>query len=55
MCRQEIVEDERSPDGTFTAEGQQKVEKRVEEVFKREGIDFHEAMASVGHVKALGV
>ena len=50
---QEVVEDERSADGTFTPEAQEKVSKRVEEVFAKEGIDFKEAMESVGQVEAL--
>ena len=50
---QEVVEAERSADGTFTPEAQEKVSKRVEEVFAKEGIDFKEAMESVGQVEAL--
>jgi hypothetical protein len=49
---QEVVEDERSADGTFTPEAQEKVSKRV---FAKEGIDFKEAMESVGQVEALPV
>jgi hypothetical protein len=50
---QEVVEDERSADGTFTVEAQERVSKRVEEVFAKEGIDFKEAMERVGQVEAL--
>lgn len=51
---QQIVEDERGSDGGFTRESQEKVAKRVDEAFKKEGVDFKETMASVGNVEALG-
>ena len=50
---QEIVESARSADGGFTMDAQKKVQERVNEAFKREGLDFDEAMAKVGRVEAL--
>ena len=50
---QEIVESERSADGGFTMDAQKKVQERVNQVFKKEGLDFDEAMAKVGRVEAL--
>lgn len=50
---QAIVEEEREADGAFTAEAQARIAERVAEVFEKEGVDFREAMESVGEVNAL--
>lgn len=50
---QKIVEEERDADGGFSSETQLRIAKRVKEEFAKEGVDFDEAMESVGGVAAL--
>ena len=52
---QAIVEEEREKDGGFTPETQKKVAVRVAEEFAKNGIDFEEALASVGEVRPVQV
>ena len=49
---QQIVEEERSADGGFTAQTQERIQLRTAEVFEKNGVDFKEAMESLGQVKA---
>lgn len=44
----EIVEEERDRDGGFTKERQEKVAKRVQDEFEKEGVDFNEIIQSIG-------
>jgi hypothetical protein len=52
---QEIVEEERERDGEVTEETKRRIAERVGGVFEKEGVDFKEAMESVGEVEALPV
>ena len=44
----EIVEQERDADGGFTKQRQDKVAKRVQEEFSKEGVDFDDLIQSIG-------
>lgn len=44
----EIVEEERDADGGFTRERQERVAKRVQEEFEKEGVDFEVVTRSIG-------
>ncbi|CAK4031953.1 hypothetical protein MYCFIDRAFT_110798 [Lecanosticta acicola] len=44
----EIVEEERDADGGFTIERQEKVAKRVQHEFEKNGVDFDEVVKSIG-------
>lgn len=44
----EIVEEERDADGGFTLERQEKVARRVQDEFEKNGVDFDEVVKSIG-------
>jgi hypothetical protein len=52
---QEVVENERDASGGFTPEAQERVHKKVQVIFEKEGVDFDEALKAVGNVEALPV
>lgn len=49
----EIVEEERDADGGFTIEKQEKVAKRVQHEFEKNGVDFDEVVKSIGGLDEL--
>ena len=44
----EIVEEERDKDGGFTLERQERVAKRVQTEFEKNGVDFDDVVKSIG-------